>query len=81
MRLYHLRLLDLRFGRKRQPKHDEALRGIQQVDDPTVEPIPSEKHYKREVLNIVGLQMISRDTPFFRCQADRQSVILGSDFE
>ncbi len=25
--------------------------------------------------------MISRDTPFLRCQPDRQSVLQGSDFE
>ncbi len=67
--------------KKGQPPHDETLRGIQPVDDPTVEPTPSKKHCKREVLNIVGLQLISRDTPFLRCQADRQSVLLGSDFE
>ncbi len=73
MRLYHFRVLDLRFDRKRQPKHDK-------VDYPTMEPPPSEKHCKREAFNIVGLQMISRDTPFLRYQADRQSVILGSDF-
>ncbi len=38
-------------------------RHIQPVDDPTVEPTTSEKHCKREVLNTVGLQIISRDTP------------------
>ncbi len=59
----------------------EALRGIQQVEESTVEPPPSEKHCKRAVLNIVGLQMISRGTPFLRCQADQQSVLLDSDFE
>ncbi len=32
------------------------------MNDPTVEPLPSEKHCKRDVLNIVGLQLISRDT-------------------
>ncbi len=51
--------MDLRFDRKRQPQHDEALRGIQPVGDPMMEPPPSEKHCKIEVLNIVGLQMIS----------------------
>ncbi len=76
MCLYHFRYLDLRFDRKRQPQHDETLRGIQPVEDPTVEPPPSEKRYEREILNIVGLQMISRDTPSLRCQADQQSVIL-----
>ncbi len=81
MGLYHFRFLNLRFNRKRQPQHDEALRDIQPVEDPTVEPPPSEKHYKRAVLSIVGLQMISRDTPFLRCQADEQSVLLNSDFE
>ncbi len=49
------------------------------MDDPTVEPTPSEKHCKREVLSIASLQMISHDTPFLRCQADQQSVLL--DFE
>ncbi len=61
----------LRFDRKHQPQHDEALLGIQPVDEPTMEPLASEKCRKREILNIVGLQMISRDTPFLRCQADR----------
>ncbi len=51
------------------------------MDDPTVEPTPSEKHSKREVLSIAGIQMISHDTPFLRCQADQQSVLLDSDFE
>ncbi len=69
------------FDRKRQPQHDEALRGIQPVEDTTVEPPPSEKHCKREILNIVGLKMISCDTPFLRCQADPQSILLNSDFE
>ncbi len=32
-------------------------------------------------MNLVGLQMISRDTSFLRCQADRQTVLLDSDFE
>ncbi len=41
-----------------------TIKCFEAVDDPTVEPTPSEKHFKREVLNIVGLQMISRDTPF-----------------
>ncbi len=41
------------------------------VDDPTVEPTPSEKHCKREVLDIIGIQVISRDTPFLRWQADQ----------
>ncbi len=81
MCLYHFRFLDLRFDRKRQPQHDEALRGIQPVEDPTVEPPPSAKHCKREILNIIGLQLISRDTPFLRWQADQQSVLLDSDFE
>ncbi len=80
MCLYHVQTLDLRFHRKRQPQHDEAPRGIQLVDDPTVEPTPSEKHCKREVSNTVVPQMISRDTPFVQCQADRQSVLQGSDF-
>ncbi len=79
--VYHFRILDLRFDRKRQPQHDEALRGIQPVGDPTMEPPPSEKHGKREFLNIVGLQVISRDTLFLRCQADQQSALLDSDFE
>ncbi len=73
--------LDLRFDRKRQPQHDEALRGIQPVEDPTAEPPPSEKDYKRAVLSIIGLQMISRDTPFLRCQAGQLYVLLDSDFE
>ncbi len=81
MRLYHFRILDLRFDRKRQPQHDKALQGIQQLNDPTVEPIPSEKHCKREILNIAGLQIISRDIPILRCQADQRAVLLGSDFE
>ncbi len=42
---------------------------------------PSEKHYKRAVLSIAGLQTISRYTPFLRCQADQQSVLLDSDFK
>ncbi len=71
MCLYHFRILDLRFDRKRQPQYDDALRGIQPVEEPTMEPLPSEKRCKREILNIVGLQMISRDTPFLRCQADQ----------
>ncbi len=78
---YHFRILDLRFDRKRPPQHDEALRGIQPVGDPTMEQLPSEKHCRREVLNIVGLQMISRDTPFLRCQADKQPALLDLDFE
>ncbi len=81
MSLYHFRFLDLIFDRKRQPQHDEALRGIQAVEDPTVEPPSSEKQYKRAVLCIVGLQIISLDTPFLRCQADQQSILLDSDFE
>ncbi len=79
MCFHHFRILDLRFVRKRQPQHDEALRCNQPAEDPTVEPPPSEKHCKREVLGIVSLQMIFRDTPFLQYQADRQSVILGSD--
>ncbi len=71
MCLYHFRILVLRFDRKRQPQHDEVLRGIKPVDELTMEPLPSERRCKRAVLNIVGLQMISRDTPFLRCQADR----------
>ncbi len=63
--------MDLGFDRKRQSQHDEALRSIQLVDEPTMEPLPSEKRCKREILTIVGLQMISRDTPFLRSQADR----------
>ncbi len=78
---YHFRILDLKFYRKRQPQYDEAPRGIQPVDNPTVESTPSEKNCKRAVLNIVTLQVIYRDTPFLRCQADRQSVLLDSDFE
>ncbi len=70
MCLHHFRILDLRFDRKRQTQHDEALRGIQPVDEPTMEPLPLEKGCKIEIVNIVSLQMISRDTPFFRCQAD-----------
>ncbi len=81
MRLYYLWFLDLRFDRKHQLQHDETLRGIQPVEDPMAEPPPSEKHYKRAVVSIAGLQMISRDTPFLRCQADQQSVLLDSDFE
>ncbi len=77
MYLYHFRILGLIFDRKRQPQHDEALRGIQPVDEPTMEPLPSEKRCKREILNLVGLQMISRDTPFLHCQADRQTVLQG----
>ncbi len=73
--------MDLRFDRKRQPQHDEAARGIQLVGDPTMEPPPSQKHCKREVLDIVGLQMISRDTPFLRSQTDKRSTLLNSDFE
>ncbi len=51
------------------------------MDDLTVEPILSEKHCKREFSNIVIFQMISRDTPFWRCQAYLKSVLPGSDFE
>ncbi len=51
------------------------------MEDPTAEPPLSETHHKRAVLSIAGLQMISRDTPFLRCQADQQSVLLDSDFE
>ncbi len=61
MCLYHFRFLDQRFDHKHQPQYDEALRCIQPVKDRTVEPPPSEKHCKRAVLNIVGVQMISRD--------------------
>ncbi len=71
----------LRFDRKHQTQNDDALLGIQPVDEPTMELLPSEKRCKREILNIVGLQMISRDTFFLRCQADRQTVLLYSDFE
>ncbi len=71
MCLHYLWFLDLRFDRKRQPQHYETFRGIQPVDEPTMEPLPSEKRCNREILNIVGFQMISRDTPFSRCQADR----------
>ncbi len=81
MGLYHFRILDLRFDRKRKSQHDEALRSIEPVDEPTMDSLPSEKRCKGEILNIVGLQMISRDTPFLRCQADRQTVLLDSDFE
>ncbi len=81
MCLYHFRFLDIRLDRKRQPKHDEALRVIQPMEDPAVEQHPSEKHCKRAVLNIVRLQTISPDTPFLRYQADQQSVLLDSDFE
>ncbi len=80
MRLHHFRILDLRFDRKRQPQHAKALQGIQQLNDPTVEPIPSEKHCKRDILNTAGLQIISRDIPFLRCEADQRPVLLGSDF-
>ncbi len=73
------RVLKLRYDRKGKLQHDEALRDIQPVDEPMMEPLPSEKRCKRE--NIFGLQMITRDTPFLRCQADRQTVLLGSDFE
>ncbi len=41
----------------------------------------SEKHYKRAFLGIVGLQTVSRYTPFLRCQADQQSVLLDPDFK
>ncbi len=51
------------------------------MEDPTAELPPSEKHYKRAVLSIEGVQMISRDTPILRCQADQQSVLLDLDFE
>ncbi len=51
------------------------------MEDPTAEPPASEKHYKGAVLSIAGLQMISRDTPFLRCQADQQSILLDSGFE
>ncbi len=79
--LYHFRILDLKFDRKRQLQLDEALRGIQPMEDPTVEPQPSEKHCKTAVLNLVVPQLISRDIPFLQCQADQQSVLLDSDFE
>ncbi len=81
MCLYYLWFLDLRFDRKHQLQHDETLRGIQPVEDPAAEQPPSEKQYKRAALGIANLQMISRDTPFLRCQADQQSVRLDSDFE
>ncbi len=68
MCLYQFRIMDLRFDRKHQQQHDETLRGIQPVKDPTAEPPPSKKHYKIAVLSIAGLQMISRDTPFLRYQ-------------
>ncbi len=71
----------IRFDRKRQPQHDTALRGIHPVDVPTADQAASENHCKREVLNIVSLEMISRCTPFLRCQSDRESVLLDSDFE
>ncbi len=32
-------------------------------------------------VNIVDRQIISRDTPFLRCQAERQSALLDSEFE
>ncbi len=70
---FGFRIYDL--TEKNQLQHDETLRGIQPVEDPTEEPPPSEKHY------IAGLQMISRDTPFLRFQADQQFVLLDSDFE
>ncbi len=73
--------LDLRFARKHKLQHNEMLRGTQPVEDPTAGPPPSEKHYKSAVLTIARLQMISRDTPFLRCQADHQSVLLDTDFE
>ncbi len=81
MCLYHFRILDLKFDQKRQPQHDEALRGTLPVDEPTMEPLPSEMRCKREVLNIVSLQRISRDTSLLDCQADRSTVLLDSDFE
>ncbi len=81
MCLYHFRILKLRFDRKGQLQHDEALRGIQPVDEPMMEPLPSKKRCKREILNMFGFQMISRDIPFLRSQADRQTVLLGSDFK
>ncbi len=71
MFLYRFRILDQRFDQKRQPQNDEVLRGIQPVDEPTMEPLSSGKRCKGEILNIVGLQKISRDTHFLRCQADR----------
>ncbi len=46
------------------------------MEDPTAGPPPSEKHYKGAVLSNASLQMISRDTPFLRCQADQQFVLL-----
>ncbi len=62
MCLYHYRILELIFDRKRQPKHDETLRDIQPVGEPPMEPLPSEMRCKREILNIIGLQMTSGDT-------------------
>ncbi len=73
--------MDLGFDRKRQSQHDEALRSIQLVDEPTMEPLPSKKQCKRAVFNIGGLQIISRDTPVLRCHANRLSVLLDLDFE
>ncbi len=42
---------------------------------------PDDEAYKRAVLSIAGLQMISRDNDFLQCQADQQPVLLDSDFE
>ncbi len=47
MCLHHFRFLDLRFDRRRQPQHDETIQSTQPVEDPTMEPPPSEKHYKK----------------------------------
>ncbi len=77
MCLHHFRILDPKFDRKRQPQQNKALRGIQPVDDPTLEPIPSEKHCQLEVLNIVSLDF-GGDTLLLRCQADWQSALPGS---
>ncbi len=42
MYLHHFRILDFSYVRKRPPQHDKALRAIQPVDDPMVEPTPLE---------------------------------------
>ncbi len=81
MCFYHFQILDLIFDQNRQQQHNETLRLIQPVDETTMDPIPSEMRCKKEILNIVVLQMIAHDTPFLRCQADRQTVLLDLDFE
>ncbi len=53
MFLYHSRILDIKFYRKCKPQRNEAPQVIELVDDPMVEPLPSEKQCTRAVLGEV----------------------------